>query len=140
MKFFNFLPKIFYDNDIYEIRNLFYKFYFSETISDEYLYSYILKDNESLESLSFDIYNDSSFWWILALINNIRDIIFDLPLTSSTLQKIATEESSPGGVLDLVLFSENYDKLEISNDEKRNIKILKPEFLNECIANIIKQT
>lgn len=138
MKFFKFLPKITYDS-IYEIRNLFHKFYFKESIPNEYLYDYILKDGESLETVSFDIYDDPAYWWLLAVINDIRDIIFDLPLEAIVLQKIATEESTIGDVLDLVLFSEKYDELEIENDLKRNIKILKPEFLNTILTNIIKE-
>ena len=137
MKFFKLLPKINYEE--YKIRNLFYKFYFLIDIPNKYLYQYIIKDNENLESISFDIYNDSAYWWLLAIINDIRDIIFDLPLDVITLQKIATSESSPEGVLDLNLFSIAYDILEIENDLKRNIKILKPEFLNTVIGNIIKE-
>lgn len=137
MQFFSFIPIINYDN--YTIRNLFYKYYFANEIPEKYLYDYILKENECLESISFDVYNNSVFWYILAMINNIRDIIFDLPLSTSILQKIATEESTVAGVLDLVLFSENYDQLEIENDLKRNIKILKPEFLNNILTNFIKE-
>ena len=139
MEYFNFLPKITYDN-IYTIRNLFYKYYFSETIPSEYLYSYILADGESLESISFDVYNDINYWWLLAIINDIRDIIFELPLQTEVLQKIATDQSTIEGVLDLELFSENYDELETENDLKRNIKILKPIHLNDVLSNIIKES
>lgn len=138
MQFFNFLPDISYG--IYSSKNLFYKYYFSEKIPKEYLYSYILKDNESLETVSFDVYEDSVFWWLLALINDIRDIIFELPLSSIILQKIATEQSMVEGELDLELFSTNYDILEIENDLKRNIKILKPEYLNQILTSIVKET
>lgn len=140
MKYFTFLPIIQYDNDIYTIRNLFFKPYFFEDIPNKYLYQYTIKDGENLESISFDVFNDSSYWWILAMINDIRDIIFDLPLESSTLQKIASSQSMVGGELDLILFSENYDVLETENDLKRNLKILKPIYLNTILNELINKT
>lgn len=139
MQFFNFLPKITYDN-VYTIRNLFYKYYFSKSIPNEYLYNYILSDDESLETVSFDVYGDPNYWWLLAMINDIRDIIFDLPLNSIILQKIATDQSTINDVFEISLFSDNYDALEEENDLKRNIKILKPEYLNDVLTNMVRET
>ena len=139
MQYFSFLPKIEYDN-VYTIRNLFHKYYFSESIPDEYLYDYVLKDGENLETLSFDVYGDPVFWWLLALVNNIRDTIFDLPLNSTVLQKIATSKSTVNGSLNLETFSEIYDSLETENDQKRNIQILKFEYLNDVLTNMIRST
>lgn len=138
MQYFELLPIIVYD-EIYNIRNLFYKYDFIEKIPDEYLFNYVLNDGETLETVSFDNYNDPIYWWLLAIINDIRDIIFGLPLTTESLQLIAIEQSTIDSELDLELFSTNYDILETENDLKRNIKILKPQFLNEILTNIIRE-
>ena len=139
MKYFDFLPTITYDGE-YTVKNLFYKYYFSEPIPNEYLYNYTLQDDETLESMSYEVYGDPVYWWLLAMINDIRDVIFEMPLNSTILQKIATDMSTTGGVLDLIEFSTNYDDLEIENDAKRNIKILKSEYLNNVLTNIIRET
>ena len=140
MEYFNLLPKINYDSKNYTIRNLFLKFDFVEDIPDKYLYNYILGDGENLETISFDIYRDPIYWWLLAIINDISDVVFDLPLTTDVLQRIATEQSTINDVLDLELFSINYDILEEENDLKRTIKVLKPQYLNEIIVNIIRES
>ena len=57
MKYFELLPKISYSS-IYTIRNLFYKYDFVETIPNEYLYNYVINDGETLESISFDVYDE----------------------------------------------------------------------------------
>lgn len=139
MEYFELIPRIKYDPEEFDIRNLFYKFDFLTSIPDEYLYNYTIVDGEDLEKISFDTYNDSTIWWLLALINDITDVIFDLPLTSETLQLIAKDQSTTNGVLDLELFSTNYDLLEEENDTKRIIKILKPQYLKEVIVNIIRE-
>lgn len=139
MKYFDLLPKVLYDNDLFSIRNLFYKFNFVEDIPIEYLYNYTIKDGESLETISFMEYNDPSLWWLLAIINDMRDIIFDMPLDSISLKKIATDQSTIDNVLDLNLFSTNYDILEAENDNKRIIKILKNKYLSDVLINIIRE-
>lgn len=140
MEYFRLLPKINYDVKNYTIRNLFQKFDFTEAISDKYLYNYTLKDEENLETVSFDIYQDPIYWWLLAIINDISDVIFDLPLSTEILQRIARDQSMVNDVLDLELFSINYDILEKENDKKRTIKVLKPQYLNEVIVNIIRKS
>ena len=137
MEFFELLPTIIYDAEEFNIKNLFYRFDFLVPIPDKYMYNYTLVDGEDLETVAFKIYDDPLLWWLLALINNITDIIFDLPLTTEIIQHIARDQSEVEGVLDLELFSENYDILEEENDQKRIIKVLKTEYLKEVLVNII---
>jgi hypothetical protein len=139
MEYFDLLPKIKYSTEEFDIRNLFYKFDFIQTIPSKYLYSYRIADGENLETIAFEIYNDPVLWWLLAIINNITDVVFELPLSSEILQKIARDQSTIDDVLDMELFSTNYDILEIENDQKRLIKVLKPQYLKEVIVNLIRE-
>jgi len=139
MEYFDLLPKIAYSTEEFNIRNLFYKFDFIQTIPSKYLYSYRMTDGENLETIAFKVYDDPVLWWLLAIINNITDIIFELPLTSEILQKIAIDQSTIDGVFDIELFSDNYDILEQENDQKRLIKVLKPQYLKEVIVNLVRE-
>ena len=140
MKYFTLLPKITYDNDLYSIRNLSYKYYFSENIDDKYLTTYKISDNESLESICFKLYNDTSIWWLIAILNDIRDVIFDMPLNEDSLQNLCRNISVDElGDLDVDLYATNYDLITTENDEKRTIRVVKSEFIQKILTEIIRQ-
>lgn len=138
MKYFELLPKITY-GDIYSIRNLNKKYYFLNDINPEYLSTYDISDGESLESICVDQYKDPSLWWLIAILNDIEDIIFDLPLTEEILQTIARDLATTDSVLDDTLYLEKYDLLVDENDTKRTIRIFKPEFIQKVLSEISKQ-
>lgn len=139
MKFFELLPRITYDSQ-YDIRNLFYKYYFQNDIDPIYLTTYRISDGESLESISHELYEDSSLWWLLAILNDIRDVIFDLPLDEDAIQEMAKDLSTINLVLDLSLYSTNYDTLTDENNDKRVIRVVRPEFIQKILTEIVRQT
>lgn len=139
MLYFKLLPKITYDNEMYEIRNLNWKYYFPNDVSSEYLSTYRMSDGENLESVSADLYTDSSLWWLLAMLNDITDIIFDIPLDEDALQAIARDLATTGSVLDETEYLVQYDLLMDDNDEKRVIRIVKPEFIQKILTEIVRQ-
>lgn len=139
MKFFELLPRITYDSQ-YDIRNLFYKYYFPNDIDPIYLTTYRISDGESLESISHELYEDSSLWWLLAILNDIRDVIFDLPLDEDAIQEMAKDLSTINLVLDLSLYSTNYDTLTDENNDKRVIRVVRPEFIQKILTEIVRQT
>jgi hypothetical protein len=95
MDYFENLPKITYTegNVSNVIRNLFFKIQVTSDINNEYLINYEIQDGQTLEDISFDVYGDPKFWWIIALVNDIQDVIYDLPLDDSTVTKIATAKA-----------------------------------------------
>ena len=75
--------------------------------------------------MAYDEYADAELYWVLVIINDIRDMIWDLPVDDTVLQTIAkqmTEDSE--GFLDLavrpVYYSDNNeDALVMSVDLTR---------------------
>jgi hypothetical protein len=137
MDLFELVPKIEYNNT-HEVRNIFYKYYLKTAIDEKFLFSYRVSQNESLESIAYDQYSDSSLWWIIAIINDIRDPLFELPLSESVIQNAARDQATIDGELDVELYVEIYDDLDEENDNKRVIKVVKPEFMSTVLAEIIK--
>lgn len=137
MKYFELLPKML--NGDFQIRNIFNKYILTFPLEDRYLYTKTMLDNDTLESVAFDEYSDSELYWVLVIINDIRDMIWDLPVPDEVLQTIAKEMTiNSEGFLDLVVYGENYDALQTENDEKRKIKVLKSDFVNEFLSDVLK--
>jgi hypothetical protein len=123
----------------YTVRNIFNKFILTTPLEDKYLYSKTLLDHETLESVAFDEYADSELFWVLVIINDIRDMIFDLPLPDDVLQTIAKSMTiTARGSLDLAYYGTTYDRLQTENDDKRKIKVLKAEYVNEFLSDVLK--
>lgn len=136
MRYFNLIPTIDYAGD--QAENLFYKLFLDTEIPEQYISSYILKDWESLEDVSLYIYNDPIYWWVIAIMNNIHDVIFDLPIPQDSLSEMAKDLATIDSVFNQTLFIEIYDELEIENDSKRNIKVLKGEYLNKFLSDVVR--
>jgi hypothetical protein len=123
----------------FTVRNIFNKYVLTAALEDRYLYTKTLMEHETLESVAFDEYADTELYWVLVIINDIRDMIFDLPLPDAVLQIIAREMTiASEGSLDLTIFGVNYDLLQAENDVKRKIKVLKSEFVNEFLSDVLK--
>jgi hypothetical protein len=137
MRYFNLFPKMTHGD--FQVRNIFNKYILTTPLEDKYLYIKILQEHDTLESVAFEEYGDSTLFWVLVIINDIRDMIFDLPLSDNVLQIIAKEMTLDSeGSLDLIVFGVNYDALQAENDEKRKLKVLKSDFVNEFLSDILK--
>ena len=137
MKYFDLIPNVTFDDGTVA-KNLNYKFKL-QTLSDDYVMTYRIKDGECLESICKDLYDDASLWWVLSTINDIRDVIFDLPITEETIQRFTKDMSTENNVLNMTAFAENYDMLVAENDEKRTIKVIKPNLMQQIVKQIIRQ-
>jgi len=140
MKLQDLIPNVVYDNDQYEFKNVFYKYRLATDIDDKYLQVYSISDGESLEKISYELYNDTVYFWTIIIINNIFDPIFDLPLPEDAIQATARDKSTIDGVLDLNLYSTNYDDLTTENDNKREVKVVKPEYLSQFLTEMVRQS
>jgi hypothetical protein len=137
MKYFDLMPTM--ANGDYTVRNIFNKFVLTVPLEDKYLYTHTLLEHETLESVAFDEYADAELFWVLVIINDIRDMIFDLPLPDYVLQTIAKAMTiSARGHLDLAFYATTYDSLQAENDDKRKIKVLQADFLNEFLSDVLK--
>jgi len=137
MKLNDIVPTIDYGG--YKFRNIFFKYYLKTPIEDKYLQVYRLSDGESLEDVSFHVYGDTQYFWTILIVNNFTDPIFDIALSEESIQEMARDMSKVNGVLNEVLYFQNYEKLSNENDVKRNIKVISNQYLNTFITNLIRQ-
>ncbi len=87
---------------------------------------------------------------MIALINDIQDIIFDLPLETEVLHKIAKDHvliAEETNILDsyyeedgslsmngMQMYIAKFTELEIKNDEKRMLKVVRPNEIYKVIT------
>jgi len=140
MKIQDVLPNVIVDNGQYQFKNIFYKYNLVEDLEDKYLQVYNISDGQMLEDISYEMYDDPIYYWTIIIVNNITDPIFDLPLPEESIQEIARDQSYVNGSLDLNLYSTNYDTMSTENDTKRNIKVIKREYLSQFLTEIIKRS
>ena len=50
-------------------------------------YDYVIENNERLDSVSYNYYNDSDYFWLISLTNRIVDPYYDVPLSDEDLNK-----------------------------------------------------
>ncbi|GAH03022.1 unnamed protein product [marine sediment metagenome] len=136
MKYFELLPII--PHGDFQVRNIFNKYILDEPIEDKFLFTKIMQEQDTLESIAFGEYGDSELYWTLVIINDIRDMIYDLPVPDNVLQTIAKQMTiDQEGFLDLGVYGTNYDALQAENDDKRKIKVLKADFINEFLSDAL---
>jgi len=51
-------------------------------------YDYVMDNNERLDALSYNYYNDSDYTWLISLSNGIVDPYYDVPLSDEDLNKL----------------------------------------------------
>jgi hypothetical protein len=148
MEHFENLPTITYspsNSDITaEMKNLF--FTLDLTVQDNNsVQLYVIEGVKRLDNISYELYNSTEHWWIIAKLNNITDIIFDLPISEDILQKIALDRTldqesfdsiDDPGALDYYI--EQFEELVLENDNKRQISVIKPSYMNNILTEIIK--
>lgn len=135
MKYFKLLPTVTIDQ--YKFKNVFQKLFLTE-IKEDQLLMYRINENERIEDLAYRFYRSTEYWWVIAIINNIRDIIFDFPLSEDAIQSMAREKAMINDVLNNTLFIQEYDKLQAENDAKRSIRLVKPSHLPIVIKEVLR--
>lgn len=82
-------------------------------------YNYIIKEEESIEDVSYKLYGSPNYYWILMLINNRFDRFYDFPLSSKQFDELIIE--TYGSVEDAQSQYFSYyirtDSLQYSDDE-----------------------
>ncbi|MCX8008107.1 MAG: baseplate wedge protein 53 [Patescibacteria group bacterium] len=128
-------------------------------------YDYTLKDSESLEELAEKVYGDFRLAWVIMIVNEIFDREFDLPMNTNAFNSYIIKKygsiANANNIKkyyyqinekDLVEVDQTmyfqipftkrkmksmYDiEMEI-NENKRKIRILKPEYLPQFINNFV---
>ena len=116
------------DDNGNEIINLTRSVRIKDIVHDVHTENYQVKDGDTLDTIAFDVYGDVQFWWVVAVLNDIHDAFYDLPLTFESLKKwfdilVVDGEKVAGDWNDFV----------VENNAKRNIVVLKNKYLAEFI-------
>jgi hypothetical protein len=126
-------------------------------------YNYTIVDGDTPEILAEKFYKNYNYHWVILLINNIFDVQFDWPLTSNEFNEYITKKYGsvvkamqekvyviyPYGsytdsyivpYLTYVNYPPNQRKMTTmydiemeENNKKRNIRILKPEYVEKFV-------
>ena len=116
-----------------------------------YFVEYFVQDGDTPESLAHQVYNDSQLHWIILYTNYMTNPYYDWPLTYFDLQKFVNKKYSN---INATHHYEDADKYEVDstasgatavtnfiyeetlNDAKRNIKIIKIEYVAQIIDEL----
>ncbi len=150
MQYFSNLPTLEYTissiSSTAKMKNIF--FHLNIILDDnEFIDIYRIDGIKRLDTISFELYNKTDYWWILALLNKIDDIIFDLPISEEILYLIAKDRTKKiyGDDVNLNTNTEamNYyisqvEILILENDNKRIIKVINPLYIGTVLSEVIK--
>ena len=124
-------------------------------IDQEYLFTYQMKDGETLQDVALTFYDDPQLWWLICLINDIKDPFFDVVMSDEYIQQVAVVNASNNPTFwgadgdlfwefdeDLFWFDQTdyiaeYEIVNDSNELKRQINIINPKFLPDIITQIL---
>jgi len=110
---------------------------------------YIVKEGESIEEIADKAYGNPNYHWVIMLLNDIVDPIYDWILTQEELNDYITKAYGAdadatrytllnGRIVDAGTPSStpvtNREYEETENEKKREIMILKPEFLESILT------
>ena len=97
-------------------------------LEDEHVAEYNVIDGESPESISQKYYGTSDLWWLILKLNNIQDRFYDWPLSDSVLREWYNYLVAEG---EIAAGTSAYNALRATNDAKRNITLLKTEYVED---------
>ena len=131
----NFTDKIEFSNDQplkVTLKNLFEQ----TQIIDSYktkitlFQKYQIQDDEKIEYVSYKLYGIVDYWWVIAIFNGINNIFNEWPKNNEQLyylaNKLANEERKYS-------YDMYYNMLFQKNEEKRNILVLKQQYILDLV-------
>lgn len=100
------------------------------------IFYYNIKEGESADAVSYNVYGTIEYWWIIYIFNNITCPCLDWPFSQSQLAEMASILYNEEGKYT----KETYFKfLEEENENKRKIIVPKPYVLRDFIWSYRKQ-
>lgn len=118
-------------------------------------FDYVIKDEERPDIVAHKAYGDTEYYFLVLLVNDIHDPYSQWPMSYKEVAEYVTEkygsgneyavhhyESKMGIVVDADYYGDekvavtNMDYEERLNEEKRNIKLLNPEFVDVVMRDL----
>ena len=114
---------------------------------------YFVQDGQTPESIAYDLYGDSELHWIIMYAQGITNPYYDWPLIYFDLNKFITKKYGVNGSTNVHHYEDgdgyevdstaagataitNFVYEEKLNDKKRNISILKPEYVRSIVKEL----
>ena len=126
-----------------------------EIVNHAFFEQYSIMDGDTPESLAHQVYGDSTLHWIILYGNYMTNPYYDWPLTYFDLQKFVNKKYGAANINNIHHY-EDADKYEVDstasgataitnfvheetlNDAKRQINIIKPEYIQQIITEFKK--
>lgn len=120
-----------------QIIDIFKKFIYIESFKNniQYFNEYYIKEKETPELVSYRFYNTTDYWWIILSFNNIYDPFYDWPLSEEELE-LWIKKLYPDWENDIPSYLQSLEEKRIENSNKKQIKILKSEYIDLLIKQI----
>lgn len=120
------------------VKNLFEKYELKINIqtNTSQFEPYIIQDYEKVETISHKKYGTTDFWWLILVINNIKDMIAQYPVTQAQLNDLVDRVYAIEGIYSKDTY---YKFLFEENEKKRLIYLPIPSFLYEIIYEYRKK-
>jgi len=127
-------------------------------VNEAFLEEYTIKSGERPEDISFFLYNNAKYHWVILLINNIIDPYLEWYYTEEQLEALVEKKYGAGNanathhfaLYDSPLICSDYNAALITagemfevthleherfeNDSRQTIKVLQPRYLNDFIT------
>ena len=103
----------------------------------DFFINYTIENGENLDSLSYRLYGDASYYWIILLLNNIQDAFYDLPLSEYEIKKVVLMKLELEGI-DISEFYKYYQEESEKNNIKKYIRVVNPDKLKQFISMLVK--
>ena len=126
-----------------------------EIINLAFFEEYFVQDGDTPESLAHQVYDDSQLHWIILYANYMTNPYYDWPLTYFDLQKFVNKKYGVANI-NAIHHYEDVDGYEVDstasgatsvtnfiyeetlNDARRNIKIIRSEYVQQIISEFKK--
>jgi len=119
------------------VTDIFKRFTFLDNFRDgiKFFVEYRVIDGETPEMISHRYYGTPDWWWIILIFNEFQDTFFEWLMTQEEIEtyakKLITDwETNP---------TDYYAKIEdfiTMNETRREIRILKPNYLDTVVKNL----
>jgi hypothetical protein len=131
----NYIVQDYSRNKIWQISSL------PEVQDKTYVTEITLEDNQTIEAISYILYNNEDYWDILLAINGISplfDMTYDFDVIKISSSAYANEYINNFGLgfselTKTRLIEEFREKFLNQNEENRNFKVIKPNRMNDFL-------
>lgn len=134
--YFKNFPYITYNDKI--ARNLILKSVFFQKVIDSYssFYPYTVKEGERADTIAYDYYGSSDYYWLVYLSNQLIDPYFEWPLTDYQLtQYLIKKYGSPAqadAIIDYYVYQSQPNITDLESYYNANY-IMEPETYNKLV-------